>query len=395
MTKKKLAFLALSSTLLVLLLSAAVFGQVGPKDSVYRYLSIFTEVFSLVRGNYVDAVPQEQLIDGAFTGVTDAIDEFSYYVPPTQMAEYRTYTQDEANRIGLVVSKRFGYGVVIAPVKGSLAEKAGLKAGDFIEKINGESTNKMAVWQIRNAVMGSQDKPVKLTILHSGMSKREEVQITPAPFEAPLPARVDHGDVVRLVVPFFGTGSADKLEQLLADVRKSGAKKLIVDVRGNAGGSIDEAVRSADLFLRGGAITALTGKRAEARKYTADEKTGYDGELQVLIDGSTAAGGEIFASAIRGNNRGKVIGVASYGKAVEQKLIALPSGGSLYMTIGHYTTPDGKAIKEQGVRPDVIVDLTPNFIAASEKREEEDLILQKALALYGAEAAADAQRSAA
>lgn len=394
MTKKKLGFLALSSTLLVLLLSAAVFGQVAPKDSVYRYLSIFTEVFSLVRGNYVDAVPQEQLIEGAFTGVTDAIDEFSYYVPPSQMAEYRTFKQDEANGLGLVVSKRFGYGVVIAPIEGGLADKAGLKAGDFIEKINGASTNEMAVWQIRNALMSGGGKPVKLTVLHTGMSKREEVEITPAPFEAPLPTRVQHGDVTRIVVPFFGPGSADRLEQLVSEAREAGVKKLIVDVRGNAGGSIDEAVRSADLFLRSGMITSLVGKRAEDRKYSADEKTTYDGDLQVLIDSSTAGGAEIFASAIRGNARGKVIGVASYGKAIEQKSIALPSGGSLYMTIAHYTSPDGKVIKEQGVRPDVVVDLTANFIAASEKRPEEDLILQKALSLYGAKAA-QAERTAA
>lgn len=384
MTKKKLAFLALSSALLVLLLSAAVFGQVAPKDSIYRYLSIFTEVFSLVRGNYVDTVPQEQLIDGAFTGVTDAIDEFSYYITPGQMAAYRAVTQDETNRFGLVLSKRFGYGYVVAPVKGSIAEKNGIEAGDFIEKINGEPTNKMAVWQVRNAISTPSDKPLKLTVLHSGMSKRHEIQLTAAPFEVPLPTRVNHGDVVQLMVPYFGTGTTDRLESLLAEVREEGRKKVIVDLRGNAGGSLEEAVRSADLFLRAGAITSLAGKRVGAKKWTADEKTAYDGVLQVLVDSSTASGGEVFAGAIRGNTRGKVIGVATYGKAIEQKLIALPSGGSLFMTIGHYTTPDGKAIKEQGVRPDVIVDLSPNFIAKSEKREEEDLILKKALALFGA-----------
>lgn len=394
MTKKKLAFLALSSTLLVLLLSAAVFGQVSPKESVYRYLSIFTEVFSLVRSNYVDTVPQEQLIDGAFTGVTDAIDEFSYYVPPAQMAQFRAYKEDELNRIGLVVSKRFGYAYVVAPIEGSPADKAGLRTGDFIERINGKSTGSMAVWQIRDALAAATpDKPLQLTVLHNGMAKREQIQITPAPFEAPLPSRVDHGDVARIVVPFFGTGTAAKLEQLLAEVRSAGVRKLIVDLRGNAGGSLQEAVQSADLFLRSGTITTLIGKRAENQKFTADEKTAYDGDLQVLIDQSSAAGAEIFAAAISGNERGKTIGVATYGKAVDQKLIALPSGGSLFMTIGHYTAPDGKAIKEQGVRPDVVVDLTPNFIAASEKRPEEDLILQKALALYGV--AVEAERAAA
>lgn len=383
MTKKKLAFLAVSSALLVLVLSAALFGQVTPKDSIFKYLSIFTEVFALARSHYVEPVAQEQLIEGAFGGVTDAVDEFSYYVPPTQIAEYRSYTADETNRIGLVVTKRLGYPLVISTIKGSLAERAGIDAGDYIEKINGQVTHKMAVWQIRNLLTRTSDKPLTLSILRADFKKREEVKITPAPFEAPLPKLTEYGSVAHVEIPHFSTGTTDALASLLEQVRASGKKKLIVDVRGNAAGSIEEAVRSADLLLREGVITTLVGRKVPNRKWTADSATAFDGEVQVLTDQSTASGAEVFAASLRDNKRAKLVGVTTYGKAIEQKLIPLTSGGALYLTIANYTTPDGKAIKEQGIRPDVVVDLTANFLAKSEDRPEEDLILRKALTLFG------------
>src|SRR5437016_2918975 len=140
MSKKKTAFLTLSAVLLLTLVGGVLYGQITQRNNVFRYLSIFTEVFDLVRNNYVEAVSSDQLMDGAFSGVTDAIDEFSYYVPPAQMAVYRTYVDSEDNGMGLVVTKRFGYAYVIASIPGSPAAKAGIERGDFIEKVDGKAT---------------------------------------------------------------------------------------------------------------------------------------------------------------------------------------------------------------------------------------------------------------
>src|SRR5512142_3275657 len=131
MTKKKLAFLAISSALLIMLIGGALFGQATQKNNVYRYLSIFSEVFDLVRSNYVEQVSSDQLLDGAFSGVTDAVDEFSYYVSPSQMTASKNFVDIDDNGVGLVVTKRFGYAYVIAAVAGSPAAKAGLERGDF------------------------------------------------------------------------------------------------------------------------------------------------------------------------------------------------------------------------------------------------------------------------
>jgi carboxyl-terminal processing protease len=392
MTKKKIAFLTLSVVLLLTLLSGALFGQTTQKSNVYRYLSIFSEVFDLVRTNYVDQVGPEKLMDGAFSGVTDAIDEFSYYVPPTQMAAYKKFVDVEDNGLGLIVTKRFGYAYVVASVKGSPVDQAGLSAGDFIEKIDGQPTQPMAAWQMRAAL--NQQHPVKLQILRGGETHREEITIKPATFHPVTVQNDTISGIAYVKIPWFEQGTAQQFRAALDAIHQKGTRKLIVDLRGNAGGSVEEAIASADELLTSGLITSLEGRKIESKQWQADRNTAFDGEVQVLTDPSTAAGAEVFASAIRGNSRGKVVGLTTYGKAIVQKFIPLPSGGGVQMTIGHYTTPELKAITDTGVKPDVLVDLSAQALEEkTDKKKQEpkdDLILNKALQLFGATPAATA-----
>lgn len=399
MSKKKIAFLSVSVALLLSLLGGALFGQATQKNNVYRYISIFTEVFELVQHNYVEQVPADQLMDGAFSGVTDAIDEFSYYVPPPQMAAYKNFSDVEDNGVGLIVTKRFGYAYVIAPVAGSPAAKAGIERGDFIEKIDGQPTQKMAVWQVRNLLRSG--KPMHLQVLRGGQTKRDEFVLQQASFHPIALETKTLGGVAYIKIPYFEKGTAAQLATALENVRKSGTRKLIIDVRGNAGGDVDEAINAADELLTSGLITSLAGK-VEAKKWQADRNTAYDGDVEVLTDGSTASGAEIFAAAIHGNQRGKVVGVTTYGKSIVQKFMTLPSGGGVYMTVAHYTTPDLKPIKSGGIRPDVLVDLTalvlrdpeapsvlaPHGAPKAAVKPPEDLILEKALQLFNEPAAA-------
>jgi len=396
MTKKRILFLSLSVALMVTLLAGALFGQSAQKANAYRYLSIFHEVFDLVRSNYVDTVSNETLMDGAFSGVTDAIDEFSYYVPPAQMNAYKGFTDVEDNTVGVIVTKRFGYAYVIAPVAGSPAEKAGIARGDFIEAVDGASTQKMAVWQVRAALQ--KKHPVKVQILRGGETKRTTVTIEPQTFH-PVAATTDTiSGVAYIKIPYFEEGSAAQFHSALEDARKRNIRKLIVDLRGNAGGSVEEAITAADDLLTSGLITSLEGRKIEAKRWQADRNTAYDGELQVLTDVSSASGAEVFAAAIRGNNRGKVVGVTTYGKAIVQKFITLPSGGGVQMTVARYTTPDLKAINDTGIKPDVSVDLSSQAIqdpSGKDTEDEEDLILEKALELYGVKPAAEKKVAAA
>jgi len=386
MTKKKIVFLTLSAALMITLLAGALFGQASQKSSVYRYLSIFSEVFDLVRSNYVEQVSSDQLMDGAFNGVTDAIDEFSYYVPPSQMNAYKSYVDIEDNGIGLIVTKRFGYAYVVAAVAGSPAEKAGIERGDFIEKINGQSTTKMAVWQLRNALRAN--GPLKVQVLRGGNTKRDELMLQQASFH-PVALRTDTiSGIGYIKVPYFEKGTAAQFRAALDDARKRGVRKLIIDVRGNAAGSVEDAIAAADDLLTSGLITALEGRKIEPKQWQADRATSFDGEVEVLADVSSASGAEVFASAIRGNNRGKLIGITTYGKAIVQRFVTLPSGGGVQMTVAHYTSPDLKPITDTGIRPDVVVDLTAQALDEEDakgktKKNEEDLILKKALQLFG------------
>ncbi len=384
MSKRKMTFLAVSAAMMVMLVSAAVFGQQTPKSSLYRYLSIFTEVFSLVRTNYVDAVPPEQLVDGAFAGVTDAVDEFSYYVPPAQMAQYKSYQDDDTNGVGMVMTKRYGYGYVISVLEGSAAEVAGVEAGDFVESVNGNPTQKLAVWQIRSAIQAGPGKTVDLGILRGGMSKREVITVTRSKFETRNPSVRNYGDVTYIKVPYFGEGVGEKFAAEVARLEAAGRDKLIIDLRGNAGGSVEEAIKAADALLSKGLITSLQGRRVDPQRWEADSEVSFDGQVQVLTDSSTALGGEIFAAAILGNKRGSLTGVSTFGKGVFQKFVTLPSGGGLNVTIGHYTTPDQKPILAQGVRPDNLVDLSSLALQDPDEPEsDEDLILDKALEIFG------------
>ena len=392
MNRKKLIFLVVSVAALFLLLGGALFGQaVQNKNNAYRYYSIFTEVFDLVRNNYVEAVPNDQLMDGAFSGVTDAIDEFSYYVAPTQMAAYKTFNDIEDNGVGLIVTKRFGYGFVIAPVAGSPAAKAGIERGDFIEKIDGQPTPKMAVWQIRNALRSS--KPVHLQILRGGQTKRDDFTVQQASFHPLAITTQQFGHVSYIRVPYFEKGTAAQFRAALENVHKNDSRQLIVDLRGNAGGDVEEAIAAADELLTSGLITSLEGRKIEPKQWQADRNTAYDGALEVLQDNATAAGAEIFAAAIHGNSRGKTVGITSYGKSIVQRLVNLPSGGAVYMTVAHYTAPDLKPIKDGGVKPDVVVDLTSQALRDPDAKEDakqprEDLILNKALQLFNEQPAA-------
>jgi carboxyl-terminal processing protease len=396
MSKKKIAFLSFSVALMVSLLAGALFGQASQKNNAFRYLSIFGEVFDLVRNNYVEQVPPDQLMDGAFSGVTDAIDEFSYYVPQAQMAAYKNFVDVEDNGVGLIITKRFGYAFVIAPVANSPAAKAGIERGDFIEKIDGQPTQRMSAWQVRQRL--NTTKPIHVSVLRGGQTKRDELTIQETPFHPLAVTSQQLGSVSYIKIPYFEKGTAEQFKTALEKVRKENSRHLIVDVRGNAGGDVEEAINAADELLTSGLITSIEGRTVTARRWQADRNTGFDGDVEVLTDNSTASGAEIFAAAIHGNGRGKTVGVTTYGKSLVQKFIPLPSGGGVFMTIGHYTTPELKPIKDGGIRPDVVVDLAVQSLRETDKnapaKPKEDLILQRALSLFNESTPAPAKKAA-
>jgi len=382
MTTKKAVFLLVSVVAMLSLLAAGVFGQSIQKDNVYRHLSVFTEVLSIVNNNYVEQVSSDELLDGAFGGVTQAVDEFSYYIPPADVAEYKKWTgAGTASDLGLTLTKRFGYAFVIAVREGSPGEKAGLGPGDFIEKIEGVPTEKMAVWQVLSKLQAPATAGRKVTVVHGGMTKREDMtidfsQVAPAEFPS---KEIDGTPYIKLTD--FNASTPKALEAFLADARTKAKGIVLIDVRESSSDDVESAVKCADLLLSKGMITSVVGRRVEKKSWNADKATAYNGTVLVLTDPSTAGAGEVFSAAISGNGRGRVVGLPTYGRAIVQKTIDLPSGGAVCVTIGHYTTPDLKPIKESGIKPDVMADRS---LPEPDKTEKSDPVLEKALSLVEA-----------
>jgi carboxyl-terminal processing protease len=382
MTTKKAVFLLVSVVTMLSILAAGVFGQSLQRDNVYRHLSVFTEVLSIVNNSYVEQVSSDELLDGAFEGVTQAVDEFSFYVPPGDMADFKKWSESGAGSdVGITLTKRFGYAFVIAVRNASPAAKAGLGPGDFIEKIDGVPTEKMAVWQVLSRLRSPSPEGRKLTVVHGGMTKREEMTVVFGELAPPeFPSKEIDGTPY-LKITDWSAATAPALESFLADARSKSKKVVLLDVRGNAGEDVESAVKCADMLLAKGMITSLVGRRVEGKSWSADKATVYDGDVLVLTDPSTVGAGEIFSSAISGNGRGRVVGLPTYGRAIVQKTVELPSGGGVRVTVGHYTSPDLKPIKELGVKPDVMAD---RGLAEPDKTEESDPVLEKALSLLAA-----------
>ncbi len=381
---KKVVFLALSVGVMGALLAAAMFGQAVQQENVYKYLSVFSEVFSIVRTNYVDEVSSDELVDGAFAGVTQAVDEFSYYIPPTQMQSYRAFLESsDGIDSGMIMTKRFGYAFVIGVAPGSPAEKAGVKPGDYIETIGDVDTKPLAAWQVEAALRGDEGEARVLSVVRAGGTEREQVTVTLTPVEdVPFEER-DYGSVGYVKIRDFRPGTADRLKAKLVALHEAAASAVILDLRGNSTGQVEEAIRSADFFLAGGTITSIAGRKAEPQLWQADKETLFDGEVVILTDGTCASGAEVLSAAISGNERGQVVGFPTYGKAIVQKLVDLPSGGGLYLTIGHYTKPDLDPIRHEGIHPDVVV--TRSSVAESSKDDDDsDPILERALSLLEA-----------
>lgn len=361
----------------------ALFGQAADKDNLYRNLSLFTEVIELVDNSYVDEVDQERLIEGAFAGVTEAIDEYSFYVPPGLMADYERVRVLDNPGVGLIISKRLGYAYVIATIAGSPAKREGIVAGDFIERINGNLTTNMPVWKIEAALRFFESDRVEMTIVRAGMVERERFTFEQEDYEIDGPRLSwDEGDAI-LVVPQFSAGTAGLVDAILEEIQNRKTGRLLIDLRGNAWGEAEEAIRTADLFMEEGVITSTEGRRIEPEEWKAEKGSSWNGSTVVLVDTSTAGPAEVFAAALSQNGLARLVGVPTYGKMPVRQFVRLGSGGGLEITVGYYRTPDGGSIVEGGVRPDIVI----NRAALALSDEDEDLILDRGLAILRREPA--------
>lgn len=337
-------------------------------DQGFRELHTFTKVLHYIEENYVTAVDEEKLIQGAIRGMLDTLDPHSVYMSPEVNRELKVDTSGRFDGVGIEVAVRDGTLIVVSPIKGSPADKLGIQAGDRIVKINGVSTKDLNLGEAVTKMRGRRGSKVALTIDRAGLKHPFEVSITRQIISVPSVHVEALGDgLFYMSISSFQQGTTRALEKALADAaQKSPVRGLILDLRKNPGGLLEQAVSISDLFLDKGVIvtTENRGKEIDRREARGDG-TEPNYPMVVLVDGGSASASEILAGALQDQKRATVMGTRSFGKGSVQTVIDLDDGSGLKLTIAYYHTPSGRLIQDHGIDPDIVVPAQPS--KASEK----------------------------
>ena len=333
-----------------------------PANDPNAQLRIFESVLQHIQNDYVDEPNMDKVRAGALRGLAYGLDPYSTYLTPEQVKEYNAGNKDNLVGIGAELSQVASYLYVIAPMKGSAADQAGLKAGDIIEYIDTKATRDISLYDAKQLLNGAAGTEVKLRVLRANSSPLTINVKRGAARAAAAELRMEAGKVGLLRINSFADGESTEIKSRLQDLLKQGAQKIVIDMRDTAGGSLVEAVSVANLFIKDGVIAQTIGREGKALKtYTADPKaTLFNGPVVALIDSGTAGAAEVVASALTERNRGQIVGEKSFGAGTEQQLFSLRGGDGLLLTTVKWASSSGKTFlgedrAHSGVTPNVEV----------------------------------------
>ncbi|WP_286817092.1 S41 family peptidase [Desulfobacter sp. UBA2225] len=340
----------------ILMLTA---GSVHAADEkTYQSLKLFADVLEELENNYVDEVKPEELVHNAIKGMVGNLDPHSSFMPPDAFDELQDDTKGEFSGIGIVITMKDGILTVVSPIEGTPAYEAGITAGDIIVKIDDASTKDMAMWEAVNKMRGPRYEEVKITIIREGASaplvftvKRDLIPMTSVRSAMPAPG------FGYLRITNFRMNTLDDVIEQLSDLEKqgNGLKGLIIDLRDNPGGLLDQAIRISDLFINEGTIVSIKG-RIEKNNQVFKANPNFPERnypIVTLINGGSASASEIVAGALKDNSRSLILGTTSFGKGSVQTVQPLDEGFGLKYTIARYYTPSGHSIQAKGIEPDI------------------------------------------
>ena len=356
--KIKAAVLVSSFAVLLFVVVGSMGGvHASSNDGSYRQLQVYSEVLSRVRSEYVEEPNIPKVTDGALHGLLESLDSNSSYMTADAYKAYKAHKAEGKADIGAVVSKRFGYADVVAVLPGSPAEKAGIEATDIFESIEGKSTRDMSLPEIRNMLVGTPGSQVNVAVVRARKAEPQKVVITRDVVSLPaITEKVMEDNIGYVKAEVLTKGKAQEIAAKIKSMEKSGAKKIILDVRNCAEGDESEGVAVANLFLNHGTITYLQGQKFPREAFNADPSKAITNlPLAVLVNKGTAGPAEIVAAAILENARGDVVGDKTFGDGSVQKTIDLPDGGALILSVAKYYSPSGKVIQDTAVTPNVVV----------------------------------------
>ncbi len=361
----------------VALICIAVFGFlffVPIKDSVpeegYEKLKLFTDVMEVIQEKYVKEMKTEDLIYGAIKGMLSTLDPHSSFLGPDEFKELQIETRGEFSGVGIEITIKDGILTVVSPIEGTPAYKAGLKAKDMIIKIDGKSTKNITLQEAVKRIRGPKGTKVHLTILRPGMGKPFEVSITRAiiPIRS-VRAYMLEPNYAYVRISTFQHNTARDVDRAIKKLsKKAPIKGLVLDLRNNPGGLLDEAIKVADLFLTQGLIVYTQGRvKDQNRKYYAHKESEGDFPIVVIVNEGSASASEIVAGALQDHKRALIIGTQTFGKGSVQTIIPINDNSGVRLTTALYYTPNGRTIQAKGITPDIVI---PFKLSKKEQEEK-------------------------
>ena len=331
--------------------------------SLYEKIDLFGEVLEKVKDEYIDEVDQTEIMDSAINGVLQSLDPYSSYMSPELFKSMQTDTKGEFGGLGIEIGMEAGVVKVIAPIPDTPADKAGIKAGDYIVRIDDEQVQGKSLMEAVKLMRGPVNTTIKLTIRRKGNRKALEFNIKRKIIEvSSVDSRIlgEKKNIAYIQLKSFNEKSDKQFFKIIKDFEKKSSSPIgyIVDLRNNPGGLLTQAINITDLFLNDGEIVSTKGRKAsETRKFFARKGDQIKGKpIIVLINNGSASASEIFAGALKDHKRAIILGENSYGKGSVQSIIPLRNGGGMRLTISKYYLPSGDSISEVGVTPDIVVE---------------------------------------
>jgi carboxyl-terminal processing protease len=356
--KAKAAILVSSFAVLLFMVVGGLGGvRASSNDGAYRQLQVYSEVLSRVNSEYVEDPNIPKVTDGALHGLLEALDPNSSYLSPKEYEDYKSKKTDAKADIGAAISKRFGYAAVISVVPGGPADKAGIQGSDIFEAIEGHSTREMSLAGIRALLSGQPGSTINVSVVRARRAEPQKLTITRDVVAIPTVSDKLMDDGVGYIkADTFMKGKSQEIAARVKALQKQGAKKFVLDLRNNGEGEESEGIAAANLFLNHGTITYLQGQKYPREAFTADpSKAVTNLPVVVLVNRGTAGPAEVVAAAILENARGDVVGDKTFGDGSVQKLIDLPDGSALILSIAKYYSPSGKAIQDTAITPNVLI----------------------------------------
>ncbi len=385
---KKVVMAAMGGTLAGIVATTQFVGPLVAQESarttnVYEQLDLFGDIFERIRAQYVEEVDAGDLIEAAIDGMLTSLDPHSSYLSPDDAADMRVQTRGEFGGLGIEVTQEEGFVKVVSPIDGTPADDAGIEAGDFITHVDGASVLGLTLDEAVDMMRGPVGSEIIITVVREGEADPFDVSIIRDTIKLTAVRTRLQGDAVVLRVTTFNDQTYINLEEGLAEqIEAAGGidnvEGIVLDLRNNPGGLLNQAIRVSDAFLEKGEIVSTRGRNPEdGDRFNATPGDLAQGKpIVVLINGGSASASEIVAGALQDHRRAIVVGTKSFGKGSVQTVMPLRGDGAMRLTTARYYTPSGRSIQALGVSPDIVV-AQPRRAEASAEDEEESNVFSR------------------